>query len=90
MAEFVHLHLHTEYSLLDGACRVGELLAEAERLKMTSLAVTEHGNLFSAIVFHDKARQKGISYGELVERIIAEALNDATAAAEALEPARSG
>jgi DNA polymerase-3 subunit alpha len=60
MAEFVHLHLHTEYSLLDGACRVGELLAEAERLKMTSLAVTEHGNLFSAIVFHDKARQKGI------------------------------
>ncbi|MGE5200130.1 MAG: DNA polymerase III subunit alpha [Rhodospirillaceae bacterium] len=60
MAEFVHLHLHTEYSLLDGACRIGELLAEAERLKMPALAVTEHGNLFSAIVFHDKARQRGI------------------------------
>ena len=60
MAEFVHLHLHTEYSLLDGACRIGELLAEAERLKMPALAVTEHGNLFSSIVFHDKARQRGI------------------------------
>ncbi|MBP1604328.1 MAG: dnaE, partial [Acidobacteria bacterium] len=60
MAEFVHLHLHTEYSLLDGACRIGELLAEAERLKMRALAVTEHGNLFSSIVFHDKARQRGI------------------------------
>jgi len=60
MPEFVHLHLHTEYSLLDGACRIGELLAEAERLKMPALAVTEHGNLFSAIVFHDKARQRGI------------------------------
>jgi len=60
MAEFVHLHLHTEYSLLDGACRIGELLAEAERLKVPALAVTEHGNLFSSIVFHDKARQRGI------------------------------
>jgi len=60
MAEFVHLHLHTEYSLLDGACRIGELLDEAARLRMPALAVTEHGNLFSAITFHDKARSKGI------------------------------
>jgi DNA polymerase III subunit alpha len=60
MAEFIHLHLHTEYSLLDGACRIGELLAEAERRRIPALAVTEHGNLFSAIVFHDKARQRGI------------------------------
>jgi DNA polymerase-3 subunit alpha len=60
MAEFVHLHLHTEYSLLDGACRIGELLNEARRLKMLALAVTEHGNLFSAITFHDKARDHGI------------------------------
>ena len=60
MPEFVHLHLHTEYSLLDGACRIGELLAEAERLKIPALAVTEHGNLFSSIVFHDKARQRGV------------------------------
>ncbi|MCX6551035.1 MAG: DNA polymerase III subunit alpha, partial [Acidobacteria bacterium] len=60
MAEFVHLHLHTEYSLLDGACRIDELLGEAKRLQMPALAVTEHGNLFSAITFHDKARKLGI------------------------------
>lgn len=60
MAEFIHLHLHTEYSLLDGACRIGELLDEAQRLEMPALAVTEHGNLFSAITFHDQARKRGI------------------------------
>ncbi len=60
MAEFIHLHLHTEYSLLDGACKVGELLEQASRQKIPALAVTEHGNLFSSVVFHDKARQKGI------------------------------
>ncbi len=56
MNEFVHLHLHTEFSLLDGACRVDELLDEAVKLKMPALAVTEHGNLFSSVVFHDHAR----------------------------------
>jgi DNA polymerase-3 subunit alpha len=60
MAEFIHLHLHTEYSLLDGACKVGELLEQASRQKIPALAVTEHGNLFSSVVFHDKARQKGV------------------------------
>ena len=60
MADFVHLHLHTEYSLLDGACRIGEMLDEAVRLEMPAVAVTEHGNLFSAIKFHDEARKRGI------------------------------
>jgi DNA polymerase-3 subunit alpha len=60
MAEFVHLHLHTEYSLLDGACHVDELLDEAARQKMPALAVTEHGNMFSAVIFHDRAKQRGI------------------------------
>jgi DNA polymerase-3 subunit alpha len=60
MSNFVHLHLHTEYSLLDGACRIDELLDQAERLGMPALAVTEHGNLFSAVVFHDAARRRGI------------------------------
>src|ERR671911_2371967 len=59
-AEFVHLHLHTEFSLLDGACRIDELLDEAVRLKMPALAVTEHGNLFSSVVFHDHARDSGL------------------------------
>ena len=58
--EFVHLHLHTEFSLLDGACRIEELLDQAVRLKMPALAVTEHGNLFSSIAFHDQARARGI------------------------------
>jgi DNA polymerase-3 subunit alpha len=60
MAEFVHLHLHTEYSLLDGACRIEELLDRANELKMPALAVTEHGNLFSSVIFHDQARRRGI------------------------------
>jgi DNA polymerase-3 subunit alpha len=58
--EFVHLHLHTEFSLLDGACRVDELLDEAVKLKMPALAVTEHGNMFSSVVFHDHARERGL------------------------------
>jgi DNA polymerase III subunit alpha len=60
-AEFAHLHLHTEFSLLDGACRVDELLDEAVKLKMRSLAVTEHGNMFSSVVFHDHARDRGLN-----------------------------
>jgi DNA polymerase-3 subunit alpha len=60
MTEFVHLHLHTEFSLLDGACRIGELLDRAAELKMPALAVTEHGNLFSAVTFHDEARKRGV------------------------------
>ena len=59
MAEFVHLHLHTEYSLLDGACRVDELLEQAVARKMPALAVTEHGNMFSSVIFHDQARTQG-------------------------------
>src|SRR6187401_1414581 len=61
MPEFVHLHLHTEFSLLDGACRIGEMLDRAAELKMPALAVTEHGNLFSAVAFHDAARKRGIN-----------------------------
>src|SRR5258705_4538339 len=59
-AEFVHLHLHTEFSLLDGACRIDELLDEAVKLKMPALAVTEHGNMFSSVALHDHARERGL------------------------------
>ncbi len=58
---FVHLHLHSEYSLLDGACRIEELLDRAVELKMPALAITEHGNMFSSIIFHDQARKRGIN-----------------------------
>ncbi|HVH56758.1 MAG TPA: DNA polymerase III subunit alpha [Vicinamibacterales bacterium] len=61
MAEFVHLHLHSEYSLLDGACRIEELLDKCVELKMPAAAITEHGNMFSSIVFHDQARKRGIN-----------------------------
>ena len=61
MSDFVHLHLHSEYSLLDGACRIEELLDKAVELKMPAMAITEHGNMFSAVVFHDAARKRGIN-----------------------------
>src|ERR671923_2139749 len=60
MPDFVHLHLHTEFSLLDGACRIDELLDQATALKMPALAVTEHGNMFSSVAFHDHARDRGL------------------------------
>src|SRR6266508_3336839 len=60
MTEFVHLHLHTEFSLLDGACRIDELLDQAKALNMPAIGVTEHGNMFSSVVFHDHARARGL------------------------------
>src|SRR5260370_19247971 len=59
-ADFVHLHLHTEYSLLDGACRLDRLMDKAHELKFSSLAITDHGVLYGAIDFYKAARQKGI------------------------------
>ena len=56
--EFVHLHLHTEYSLLDGACHIDELVDQAAKLGMKSMAVTDHGNMFGAVVFHDAAARR--------------------------------
>jgi len=59
-ADFVHLHLHTEYSLLDGACRLDRLVARAHELKFPALAMTDHGVLYGAIDFYKVAREKGI------------------------------
>jgi DNA polymerase-3 subunit alpha len=59
-AEFVHLHLHTEYSLLDGACRLDRLMDKAHDLKFPALAITDHGVLYGAIDFYRAAREKGI------------------------------
>ncbi|HEX9189050.1 MAG TPA: DNA polymerase III subunit alpha, partial [Vicinamibacteria bacterium] len=58
--DFVHLHLHTEYSLLDGACRLDELVEEGARLGMKAMAITDHGNMFGAVAFHDTCREKGL------------------------------
>ena len=59
-ADFVHLHLHTEYSLLDAACRLDKLVDKAHDLKFPSLAITDHGVLYGAIDFYQAARNKGI------------------------------
>jgi DNA polymerase III subunit alpha len=57
---FVHLHLHTDYSLLDGACDITELVNEAARRGMPAVAVTDHGNLFAAEHFHHEASTRGV------------------------------
>lgn len=57
---FVHLHLHTDYSLLDGCCRIDRLMARCAELQMPAVAMTDHGNLFGAIDFYNSARKKGI------------------------------
>ena len=57
---FVHLHLHTEYSLLDGAVRMRELMVKAAEFDMPAVAVTDHGNLFGAIEFYQEAQRAGI------------------------------
>ncbi len=57
---FVHLHLHTDYSLLDGAIRIDELIQKAKEFGMSAVAVTDHGNIFGAVEFFVKAKAAGI------------------------------
>ena len=59
-ADFVHLHLHTEFSLLDGACRLDKLVEKAHDLKFPALSITDHGVLYGAIDFYKAALDKGI------------------------------
>ena len=58
---FVHLHVHTEYSMLDGAARHDDLFAEVERLGMPAVAMTDHGNVYGAYEFVKKARARGLN-----------------------------
>lgn len=57
---FVHLHVHSEYSLLDGACRIEDLIARAKALGQTAIAVTDHGVMYGAVAFYKAARAAGI------------------------------
>ncbi|MGH9431617.1 MAG: DNA polymerase III subunit alpha [Terriglobia bacterium] len=59
-SNFVHLHLHTDYSLLDGACDVSKLMKRAAELQMPAVALTDHGNMFAAVKFHQAAVTHGI------------------------------
>ncbi len=58
--EFVHLHLHTDYSLLDGAIKIGPLAKRAAELQMSAVAITDHGNLFGSLAFYHKMRAEGV------------------------------
>ena len=57
---FVHLHVHTEYSLLDGACRIGQLVAAAKEMGQQALAITDHGVMYGAVEFYKAAKAAGI------------------------------
>ncbi|MCL2200735.1 MAG: PHP domain-containing protein, partial [Oscillospiraceae bacterium] len=57
---FVHLHVHSEYSLLDGACRIKDLVARAKELGQDSVAVTDHGVMYGAVNFYKEAKNAGI------------------------------
>ncbi len=60
MENFVHLHVHTEYSLLDGACRIKDLVSAVKEMGQTACAITDHGNMFGAIAFYNECIAQGI------------------------------
>ncbi len=57
--DFVHLHIHTEYSLLDGACRLSRLAKAAKEKGMTALAITDHGVMYGAVDFYKECKKQG-------------------------------
>ncbi|MBR5273561.1 MAG: DNA polymerase III subunit alpha [Clostridia bacterium] len=59
-SRFVHLHLHTEYSLLDGVCRLEQAIAHAKNLGQSAIAITDHGNMYGAFEFYKLAKKHGI------------------------------
>ena len=58
---FAHLHVHSEYSMLDGASRIDQLVRRVAELGMPACAITDHGNLFGALEFHRAGRQHGVN-----------------------------
>src|SRR5438128_9904692 len=60
MSQFVHLHLHTDYSMLDGACDVEKLVHRVKELGMPAVAMTDHGNIFGAVHFVNAANKAGV------------------------------
>ena len=57
MTDFIHLHLHTEYSLLDGACRIQDIPARAAECGHTAVAITDHGVMYGAVAFYQACRE---------------------------------
>ena len=62
--DFTHLHVHTEYSLLDGSNKIKELIARVKELGMDSVAITDHGVMYGVIDFYKEAQKQGIACGE--------------------------
>ncbi len=62
MADFIHLHLHTEYSILDGTCQTGELISYCAKEGIDTVCITDHGNMYGALQFAEKAAAKNIKY----------------------------
>ena len=60
MTEFVHLHVHSEYSLLDGACRIRELVSRAKEMGQKAVAITDHGVMYGAVDFYKECKNQGI------------------------------
>ena len=60
MSQFVHLHLHTDYSMLDGACDVEKLCQRVKEMGMPAVAMTDHGNIFGAVHFVNAAKHAGV------------------------------
>ena len=58
-SDFVHLHLHTEYSLLDACCKLDKLMAKAAKLEFPAIAMTDHGVMYGAVEFHQAAKKAG-------------------------------
>ena len=57
---FVHLHLHTEFSLLDGACRIDKLVGRVKELGQTAVAITDHGVMYGVVDFYRACKREGI------------------------------
>jgi len=60
MSGFTHLHVHTEYSLLDGMCKIEDLVGRAKELDMEALAITDHGTMYGVMEFYQAAKKHGI------------------------------
>ena len=84
MPEFVHLHLHTDYSLLDGACDVEKLVARAKALNMPAVAVTDHGNIFGAFHFQHYAN------GRFASIVLKNSVLKPTVIADSFRPVGAG
>ncbi|MFQ9448121.1 MAG: PHP domain-containing protein [Christensenellales bacterium] len=81
---FAHLHLHTEYSLLDGANRIGPLLDRVKELGMDACAITDHGVMYGVVDFYTEAKKRGIHPVIGCEVYVCENMDDTTSAASGM------